>query len=53
MIKGIALVVQKAGISTAAFHRHWRDTHAPLALRITQLRRYVQSHRKEIGRAHV
>lgn len=46
MIKGIALVVPKADLSTAAFHRHWREVHAPLALRITQLHRYVQSHRK-------
>ncbi len=49
MIKGIALVVPKAGISVDAFHRHWRDIHAPLALRITQLRRYVQSHRKALA----
>ena len=39
----------KAGISTAAFHRHWRETHGPLALRITTLRRYVQSHRKPLA----
>ena len=49
MIKGIALVVPKAGISTDAFHRHWRETHGPLALRITSLRRYVQSHRKALA----
>ena len=49
MIKGIALVVPKADISTAAFHRHWRETHGPLALRITNLRRYVQSHRKPLA----
>jgi uncharacterized protein (TIGR02118 family) len=49
MIKGIALAVPKAGISTAAFHHHWREVHAPLALRITQLRRYVQSHRKPLA----
>ena len=49
MIKGIALLVPKAGISTAAFHRHWRETHGPLALRITTLRRYVQSHRKPLA----
>ena len=49
MIKGIALVVPKAGISTETFHRHWRETHGPLAMRITSLRRYVQSHRKPLA----
>lgn len=49
MIKGIALVVRKAGLCAAAFHRHWREVHAPLALRIHQIRRYVQSHRKPLA----
>lgn len=49
MIKGIALVVPKAGLSTESFHHHWREVHGPLALRITQLRRYVQSHRKPLA----
>ncbi|MBK8958246.1 MAG: EthD domain-containing protein [Proteobacteria bacterium] len=49
MIKGIALAVPKAGMSAEAFHRHWRDVHAPLALRIHQIRRYVQSHRKALA----
>lgn len=49
MIKGIALAVPKAGMSAEDFHRHWRDIHAPLALRIHQLRRYVQSHRKPLA----
>jgi len=45
MIKGFALIPQKPDISAEAFHRHWREVHAPLALRIKALRRYVQSHR--------
>lgn len=45
MIKGFALIPQKPEISTDEFHRHWREVHAPLALRIKALRRYVQSHR--------
>ena len=49
MIKGIALVVRKAGLSAEAFHRHWREVHAPLALRIHQIRRYVQCHRKPLA----
>lgn len=45
MIKGIALVVQKAGMPNDEFHRYWREVHGPIALRISALRRYVQSHR--------
>ncbi len=46
MIKGIALVARKAGLPAAEFHRYWREVHGPLALQITNLRRYVQSHRR-------
>jgi uncharacterized protein (TIGR02118 family) len=45
MVKGFALIVKKPGISEEQFHSHWRGIHAQLALRITSLRRYVQSHR--------
>ena len=45
MIKGIAVVKQKAGMDNTEFHRYWRQTHGPLALQISKLRRYVQSHR--------
>ncbi|MBI3303844.1 MAG: EthD domain-containing protein [Deltaproteobacteria bacterium] len=45
MIKSFALLPKKPGTSDEQFHRHWREVHAPLALRITSLRRYVQSHR--------
>ena len=45
MIKGFALVAKKPGIADEQFHRHWREVHAPLAMRIKELRRYVQSHR--------
>ncbi len=45
MVKGFALIVKKTGISDEQFHSHWRSVHAQLALRITSLRRYVQSHR--------
>ncbi|MGE0486505.1 MAG: EthD domain-containing protein [Gammaproteobacteria bacterium] len=45
MIKTIGLVVKKPGMDDAAFHRHWREVHGPLALNIKTMRRYVQSHR--------
>ena len=45
MLKSFALLPKKPGISDEQFHRHWREVHAPLALRIPSLRRYVQSHR--------
>ncbi len=45
MIKGFALIPQRPDISREDFHRHWREVHAPLAVRIKALKRYVQSHR--------
>lgn len=45
MIKGYALIPKKPEISLEQFHRHWREVHAPLALRIKALKRYVQAHR--------
>ncbi len=45
MVKCFALLPKKLGISDEQFHRHWREVHALLALRIPSLRRYVQSHR--------
>jgi len=45
MVKAFALLPKKPGISDEQFHNHWRGVHAQLALRITSLRRYVQSHR--------
>ena len=44
MIKGFILLPKRADLSDEEFHRHWRDVHAPLSLRLTNLRRYVQSH---------
>ena len=45
MIKGIATARRKAGMDKSEFHRYWRKTHGPLALRMSKLRRYVQCHR--------
>ncbi len=38
-------ITRKPGIDEAEFHRYWRDVHGPIATKIPQLRRYVQSHR--------
>ena len=45
MIKGFALIPKRPDISDEKFHTHWRTIHADLAVRISALRRYVQSHR--------
>lgn len=47
MIKGIAIVTKKPGMHDADFHRYWREVHGPLALQMTKMRRYVQSHRTD------
>ena len=44
MIKSISLLTRKAGMTHAQFVKHWADVHAPLALAVPGLRRYVQSH---------
>jgi uncharacterized protein (TIGR02118 family) len=45
MVKVFALIPRRVDISERQFHEHWAGPHAQLALRITTLRRYVQSHR--------
>lgn len=44
MIKMIALLKRRDGLSHDAFVAHWVETHAPLAERVPGIRRYVQSH---------
>ena len=44
MIKSIALLTRKDGMTHEQFVRHWVDIHAPLARAVPGLRRYVQSH---------
>ena len=44
MIKSISLLTRKVGMTHAQFVEHWVDIHAPLALAVPGLRRYVQSH---------
>ena len=43
-------ITRKPEIDETAFHRYWREVHAPIVVKIRQLRRYVQSHRVAIAR---
>jgi hypothetical protein len=43
-VKVHAFMVKKAGLSDEDFHRHWRDPHGYLAMRVTEIVRYVQDH---------
>lgn len=44
MVKTIALLTRKAGLSHDEFMRHWVEIHTPLAHAVPGLRRYVQNH---------
>ena len=44
MIKTIGLLTRKAGWTHEQFMKHWVEVHAPLALGVPGLRRYLQSH---------
>lgn len=46
MIHVLYFISRKAALEPAEFHRYWREVHGPIAARIPQLRRYVQSHRE-------
>jgi len=43
MICRMGLLTRRPGLTPAAFRRHWRDVHGPLAARLPGLRRYVQN----------
>ena len=49
MIKVLGLLKRKPGVSEAEFHRHWREGHGDLTMRIPGMkecvRKYVQTHR--------
>ena len=38
-------ITRKASLGDEQFHRYWRETHAPIVKRISQLKGYIQSHR--------
>ena len=44
MIKTIGLLTRKDGLTHEQFAAHWQEVHAPLALAVPGVRRYVQSH---------
>jgi uncharacterized protein (TIGR02118 family) len=44
MIKTIGLLTRKDGWTHEQFMKHWVEIHAPLALSVPGLRRYVQNH---------
>lgn len=44
MIKAIAFIKRRPGISRAEFKRHYEEVHAPLALRYLTFARYVRNH---------
>jgi uncharacterized protein (TIGR02118 family) len=44
MLKVIALLKRKLGLSVEAFQSHWREHHAPLVVKLPGLISYVQSH---------
>lgn len=44
MIKSISMLTRKDGMTHAQFVKHWVEVHAPLALAVPGMRRYVQSH---------
>jgi uncharacterized protein (TIGR02118 family) len=45
MVKVFALLPRRTDVTEDYFHKHWAGPHAELALRITTIKRYVQSHR--------
>jgi uncharacterized protein (TIGR02118 family) len=48
MIKSLSLLTRKPGMTREQFVKHWVEIHAPLALGVPGLRRYVQSHIVEV-----
>lgn len=44
MVKVVAIVKRKPGMTVEAFQEHWRTGHATVVSKLPGLRRYVQSH---------
>lgn len=44
MVKLIALLVKREGLTDVRFHEHWRYTHGPLAAMISTMQAYCQCH---------
>jgi uncharacterized protein (TIGR02118 family) len=45
MIHILYFITRKPSINEAEFHRYWKEVHGPIVKKITQLKRYIQSHR--------
>ncbi|HKA54070.1 MAG TPA: EthD domain-containing protein [Candidatus Binatia bacterium] len=45
MLHVLYFITRKPALAEAEFHRYWREVHGPIAKKVPQLRRYVQSHR--------
>ena len=53
MVKIVYCITKLGRLSHEEFHKYWKETHGPIAGRIPECRRYVQSHtvnRKLAGR---
>jgi uncharacterized protein (TIGR02118 family) len=44
MIKSLSLLTRRPELTHEEFVKHWLEIHGPLALRVPEVRRYVQSH---------
>lgn len=49
MIKTVTVLHRRSDLTEEAFHRHWRERHAPLVRALPGVRRYVQSRPVEAG----
>ena len=45
MLHVLYFITRKPALGETEFHRYWREVHGPIAKKVPQLRRYVQSHR--------
>lgn len=52
MIKTITLLKRRHDMAADAFHRHWRDVHAPLMMAVPGVRGYVQSRPRPGSQTH-
>ena len=43
-VKNVELIHHRPDLAIDAFQRYWREVHGPIAAKIPQIRRYVQSH---------
>ncbi len=44
MIKSLSLLTRRPELTHEQFVKHWLEIHAPLALKVPGVRRYVQTH---------